>query len=264
MVLAFAMGVAERHNHRSLFAELAHRAIYVVADHGDYGRALALADRTFALWAELKDRDRMGRTSIARASALLYQQRYPEAETAFRAALDRLRSSSRRWLAAAHQGLGVVYYEMGDLRRAESAVHAAAAFVPVGGAFGGRLAWLKARIAAARGDLHGSERRYRAALEALRQLPADALLVAAELVRVLIRQRNTVEACTVARSLTWLVTPLEDQRVLAAAHADLVRAGLKGRHQTLTLGTLDSIIRAIKRGRALPRSAHVVARGRRP
>jgi len=234
---------------RPLAGELAQRAAFVLHERGEYLRGLALVEQALIAYVEANDPDRIGRTLVDRG-VLLYQLGEPAAALlSYKSSLRYLAASSQRNRGAAMQGLGRIYYEMGNLDQAAEVTREAARVLPSSGTLAGHLAWLRAAIASDLGNHRQAEAQYRRALVLFAEVPDDALLVAAQLVRLLCRQGRTDEGCDLTRSLLWLVEPLEGDRVLQACLADLIRAGMEG-SRALTLELVEATIRTIERERS--------------
>lgn len=249
VVLGAGLSLARAHGDRCLEARLARRGAYLLSDRAQHRRGLRLAEHALLLWTELGDLELAARAQLDRGVVARYLGDSEAARTAFRAALRWLPADARLPRLAALHGLGFAYFELGELdRAADLAARAIAAADGVtGGHIEGRLIWLQAMIADARGELGAAEALYRRTLDAFAAFPGDALQVAAELIRVVLRQGRALEARQLARSLTWLVIPLEDDSVLHACVADLIRAGMES--DRLTRQLIESTIEGIRRAR---------------
>ncbi len=224
---------------------------YVVADRGDHRQALELAERATGIFSRLADRYGKGRSLIDQALWLWHlghrhitirvvDEALPLLQ-ARSAAADRYRAAAFQLRGACFQRLGDLKQALKDLGRAVSALRGDPA-APMKA----RILWLRATIRTSLEILDSAARDYWRALEILRTVHyADAALVTVELVRVLILQGRHDEAREAALSVRQLVIPLQRNRHVSAALAELLRGG----REALTLDRVERIRAALEQAR---------------
>jgi len=231
-------------------ADALQRLAYVVADHGDHRQALELAERADGIYDRIDDRAGRGTTLVVQGMFLFYLGRPHEAIATQRRALKLLPPSAIRLRYAAYQHLGSFAAALDDFDAADRyAGRAAELLDAVEPGSAARLLWLRAAIAARRSRYRAAAKHYQEALEILRGVHyADAALVTVELVRVLILEGSHDEAHRTALSVRQLVIPLQRNRHVSAALAELIR----GDRQALTLARVERVRAALERARMRP------------
>lgn len=248
-VLWPALQLAERLGDRRLVAELASRASYIAGDRGEHTRGVALADWAVVLFSELGDRAGVGKAHYDRGVMLVWSGAYRRARRAYRSALAYLPESMKRFRAGALQGLSHCCQELGDLEQAATHLQASVAYLDdEHRGSKARVLWMRARLAVAREALVEAEDLYCRALELMTDLAVDAVLVAAERVRVLMLLGREAEARRFAVSMTGLVFEVEHDPVAEAAVARLILAA-RSTSIPFTLGLVDALVERIGRGR---------------
>ena len=242
-----ALQLASQLGCRPLTAELAERSVGIVADRGDYAFGIELADFALGLYAELGHDDGMGRALVDRGIMLVQMGKPREAIASYSAALNYLAEDNSPFRCAAFQGLGVVQLRTGELAAADRSLKQALVHAHDKDSYlCGRVAWLRARIAFARGHLEAAETYFDQALATISERsPIDTVLVSAERVRLLLKMGRIGEACGFARDMTKLLLPIDDRPMARAALTDLIRAGMQG--DALNIALVDRTIRALKR-----------------
>ncbi len=230
-------------------ADALQRLGYVLADRGEHRQALELTERASGIYDRIGDRAGCGKALVDQGMMLHYLGKPHLAIEAQRQALELLPNSAERSRFATYQHLGSSAAALDDLDAADRyAAQAAELLHAVEPGSAARLLWLRAAIAARRGSLDASEL-YRQALEILRTVHyADAALVTVELVRVLILQGRSDEAHETALAVRQLVIPLQRNRHVSAALAELLRGG----REALTLARVERIRAALERARMRP------------
>lgn len=252
MAIAEAIRIAAGAGLDEVVADLVERAVYITMDRGKYRLALRIAVDAHSRYARLLMWSGMGKTSITTAVVLYHLGESEIALKLSRSALSLLRrESAQRHYAAAYSIMGAAHAKLGQLSKADRAAERFRKLAQTR-TFRGRAAWLQAAIAEKKKEYRKAEENYLAALKDLRE-PADALLVAAELVQLLIKCGRQTEVSAISKLHLLRLTeplnrdPLDEDRVLAAAHAELVRATFDHRP---SLPLLRRIIVRIKQGRA--------------
>ncbi len=239
-------------------ADVLQRLGYVLSDRGDHRQALELAERAGGIYDRIGDRAGRGKALVDQGMKLYYLGMPRRAIDAQRQALELLPNSERRNRIAAFQHLSFFHAAVKDWPRAETAAARAREHAVPDSAAAGRLLWLQASIECQipAGDSTGRRRRlaaaashYGQALEILRRVHyADAALVTVELVRVLMLLGRHEEAHRVALTVRELVIPLQRNRHVSAALAELIRGG----REVLTIARVERVRNALERARRRP------------
>jgi tetratricopeptide (TPR) repeat protein len=259
VILARALRHAETLGDLAAVADLLQRASYLVADSGEYERALALSERATLSHVRTTDLIGIGKTLVDQGIWLDYMGRRQRAIRAYESALEKYlpagheRADVRRNRFSALMNLGALHLRLGELQRARE--YAGAARVEsdgVGASLRGKLIWLQASIAGRQGLLDEAEGFLREVVGIYRLIsPIDAALASVELVRILFQRGEPREAYATAKSMTVLLQPLEGHPVAVAALTELLRYALAGRGLTLEL--LEQTARGLEREGRAPR-----------
>ncbi len=237
----------------STIGDLWQRFAFVVADSGNYQRALAISERAERIHVRVGDDIAIGKTLIDQGIWLYYLDWPLESIELHLAALPRLLHDPqlRRSRATALQTLGFNYLKLQDLDRAEAyAAQARQEASELGPWVFGGILWLQADIATARGRYEEAEGFFREAVEIFSPTSAgQAALASIELVRSLLLQGRDREAHETAKAMARLVELLhrKKNRVAEAALTELIRCGLERRG--LSLALLDSTAQKIRKSR---------------
>ncbi len=251
--LTIGLELAAQRDDRSAVADLWQRLAYVMADRGDYHRALLISERAEKIFVRTGDSIGSGKTLVDQGLWLHYLDHPKESIDLHLTALLRLPQDPqlRRCRASAFQTLGFNCLKLQDLDRAETyaaqARQEASELEPW--VFGGIL-WLQADIATARGRYEEAEGFFREAVEIFSPISAgQAALASIELVRSLLLQGRDREAHETAKAMARLVELLhrKKNRVAEAALTELIRCGLERRG--LSLALLDSTAQKIRKSR---------------
>ncbi len=237
---------------RSMVGELWQRFAYVVADRGNYRRALVISERAERIHVRTGNDLGIAKSLVEQGIWLYYLNQPHESIDLHRAGLRRLPQSPQasRWRTSALQFLGLSFLQLEELDQADSyAAQARDAACGEGPWVFGGILWLQARVALAQGDYAEAEVFLREATEIFLPISSgQAALASIELIRCLILQDRADEAYETAKAMARLVEPLRRKsRVSEAALAELVRCGLE-RHG-LTLRRLDDVAERISKGR---------------
>ncbi len=247
--LQAALWAAEKAGDVAGLADGLQRLAYVLGDRGQHRQALQLAERADGLYDRISDRAGRGTTHVVQGMFLYYLGRTREAIATQSRALELLPASSKRLRFAAYQHLGTFAAALNDFDTADRyAAHAAELLHAVEPRTAATLLWLRAAVAERRGSLAAIEL-YHQTLEILRTVHyADAALVTVEFVRVLILHGHHDEAHQTALTVRQLVIPLQRNRHVSAALAELIRSD----RQALTLARVERVRAALEQARKRP------------
>ncbi len=247
--LKVALWIAQKASDAVGEADVLQRLAYVVGDRGDHRQALELAELAGGIYDRIGDQAGRGTAHVVQGMHLHYLGRHYEAIEAQTRALELLPPDAARLRYAAYQHLGSFAAALNDLDAAERyATQAGELLHAVEPRTAATLLWLRAAIAARRGSPTAAEL-YRQALDLLHGVHyADAALVTVELVRVLILQGHLDEAHRTALTVRQLVIPLQRNRHVSAALAELIRGG----RQALTLARVERVRAALEQARTRP------------
>ncbi len=235
-----------------MVADLWQRFAFVVADRGNYQRALVVSERAERIHVRTGDDLGIAKSLVDQGIWLHYLDKAHKSIELHRAALRRLPESPQasRWRTSALQFLGLSFLQLEELDQADSyAAQARDAACGDGPWVLGGILWLQARVALSQGDYAEAEGFLREATEIFLPISSgQAALASIELIRSLILQDRADEAYETAKAMARLVEPLRRKsRVSEAALAELVRCGLEG--HGLTLRRLDDVAERISKGR---------------
>ncbi len=227
-------------------ADTLQRLAYVLSDRGDHHQALELAERAAGIYDRIGDQAGRGKALVDQGIFLNGLGRHREGIRAQSLALEMLPATARRSRFAVLQGLGHLHRMAGELEAADRyAVQAGEFLDAVEPGTAARLLWLRAALAQGGAAAY----LYRQALEIMRGVHyADAALVTVELVRVLILEGRHDEAHETALSVRQLVIPLQRNRHVCAALAELIRGG----REALTFARVERVRAALERARTRP------------
>ncbi len=247
--LQTALWTARRKRDDAGQADALQRLAYVVADRGDHRQALDLAERAGGIYDRIGDRAGRGKALVDQGVFLNGLGRYRAGIRAQSLALDLLPETDHRNRFSVLQGLGHLHRMAGDLGNANLyASRAAELLHAVEPRMAATLLWLRAAIAAQHGTA-GAVDLYRQALALLLTVHyADAALVTVELVQVLILQGRHAEAHETALTVRQLVIPLQHNRHVSAALAELIRGG----REALNLARVERVRAALEQARTRP------------
>ncbi len=240
-----AQWAAERTGDLAGFADALQRLGYVLADRGDYRRALELAERAAGIYDRISDRAGRGKALVDQGVFLNGLGRIEEAIRAQSLALAMLPESLPMNRLAALQGLGHLYRLAGDLEAAVGYLGRACQIPGVGALFEGKVLWLL-------GNVLSDQERYAEAAATLQTAVAilatthygEAALATTDLVRVLLLDGRHHEAAEAATTMRALVIPLHGNRIASSAITDLLRG-----ESTLTLNRVERARALITRAR---------------
>ncbi len=241
----WAVRLAQAAGDSSTVADLYIRRSYIVADLGDHGRALTLAELAAGIFARLGDQADEGRALVDCGRWLHYLGRHRESVAAHQRALELLPESLKGYRFGASQGLGIVHLHRGELAAAERCAELAEPLaVDLDDYARAKVLLLRSRIARKLGRLDDSEGNLRRALDIFRGVHlGEAALAAVELVQVILEQGKPGEARQVCESIHSLLEPLERNPIIAAAVGELLTASFSG---SLALNLVKRIKTRIK------------------
>ncbi|MEM6455216.1 MAG: hypothetical protein AAF772_08995 [Acidobacteriota bacterium] len=236
-------------------AGLIQRAAYVASDRGHLEIASGLCQEALTLYTVIGDPVGVGRALVDQGIMANRRGQHREAIRACTAALDHLPQNHQRNRYAALHTAGTACVSIGDLDGADAFIEAAAsACMPEGAYLWGRLVWLRARIAAQRGDMATAQERYQQAVEVFRDFPDDAALASVEWIRHLLGCGEQQAANSATRELHWLL-PVVNRRV-ADALENLIAASYLS-HPSVRL--CDNLIQTVAREQAARRQSVAAA-----
>ncbi len=229
--LAAALELARARGDPQALADLWLRVANLVADLGNYPRALQLSRRATRIFTLAEDSVGMGEALLNESLWLHYLGGLEEALALGKAALARLppvpamarlRVAALQQLAASSLGLGDLDRAIGYAREAREAAGAAPPWIR------GGLLWLEAKIYLEKGDLNAAEESFREVVALFGPISAiDSALASVELIRTLRSQGKDDEAYETAKTMVRLVEPLRQKSLLfEAALQEIVRCGL--------------------------------------
>ncbi len=230
-------------------ADALQRLGYVLSDRGGHRQALELAERAGGIYDRIGDKAGRGRALVDQGVFLYHLGAFQDSAAATLEALGPLPHRAQRSRFAAFQLLGSCYNQLGNLTAAGDYVDRAGKLLDaIEPRTAATLLWLRAAITARRGGA-GAVGLYRQALEILRGVHyADAALITVELVRALILQGRLDEALQTALTVRELVIPLQRNRHVSAALAELIRGG----REALTLARVERVRAALEQARTRP------------
>jgi len=235
--------------------DLWQRASYLAGDYGDYKTAQALASEAIVEAASYGNSRGIGNALIARGRFMYKNGDYDSAIRMFKAALNTFLLTERRGRCAAWQCLGVVYQSMGNLEEASMSTENAAREEMPPGTSGGRLYWLRARIAASQGNWEQATLFYEEAVSRLVPSPGDAALATCEYARLLLRMGRPDLAVGVARSAARYVKPCNN-RIISTALRSLILTAAQGsldlHNVDLTISRVSGALKKLRTATRLP------------
>ncbi len=250
--LTTGLELATGNENRSAVADLWQRMAYVVADRGNYQRALVISERAEKIHGRVGDEIGVTKTLVDQGLWLCYLDRPQESIDLHLEALPCLLHDSRlrRCRTSVLQTLGVNCLKLRELVRAEAyAAQAGKEACELESWVYGGILWLQADIAKARRRYEEAEGFLREAVEVFSPLSAgQAALASIELVRSLVLQGRNGEAYQTSKAMATLLEPLRKKNNVAeSALTQLIRCGIQRRD--LTLGLLDDIAQKIRDSR---------------
>ncbi len=248
--LTTGLELAAENEDRSAVADLWQRMAYVVADRGNYQRALVISERVEKIHVRIGDDIGVGKTLTDQGIWLYYLNRFRESINLHLAALRRLarHSSVRRCRAGTLQFLGLNYLKLQDLGTAVRYAALAREEASEQGVWVlGGILWLQADIALAQRCYEHAEEFLREAVEVFTPFSSgQAALASVELIRSLVLQGRNSEAYETAKAMAALLSPLrKENRVAEAALTQLIHFGIQRRD--LNLWHLDDAAQKIRR-----------------
>ncbi len=251
--LTAGLEMARAAGNRSMAGQLWQRFAYVVADRGNYRRALVISQRAEKIHVRAGDDLGIAKSLVEQGIWLHYLNQPHESIDLHRAALRRLPRApqANRWRTSALQFLGLSSLQLEEIDQADSyAAQARDSSRGEGPWVSGGILWLQARIALSRESYAEAEGFLQEATEIFSPISSgQAALASIELIRCLILQDRADDAYETAKAVARLVEALRRKsRVAEAALAELVRCGFEGRG--LTLHRLDDLAERISKSRA--------------
>ena len=243
--ILFGQWVANRLGAPTARADLDLRLSYVVADRGDYAKALSIAERACGIFDRAGDATGRGKALADQGQYLIYLKRHQEAAHAYSIALRLIPAEEVRYRFSCFQALGLCSLRADAPEEALKFAELAGQQIP-GRWFEAKLRWLQSKICLALSDLAEAERHAQSTTEIFFRLHyGEAALASCELVSIQLLQGRAEAAWDTAARARQLVLPLSENRVVAAAIAELLRGG----QEALTLERVEKVRSAIEEAR---------------
>lgn len=249
VVVAHALDMARDSEDKAMTAELLLRGSYILADRGEYTRAIELTEQASLIYLDIGDFVGLGKSQADRASVLGPMGRVSEAITVLEAALGHLPVDSERkdiqtYRAACLLNLARGHLQLGHLEETEDyALRARRA--AVGTHLEAELAWMQASIAKQRGKLDAAEDFLSEVIELYRPVaPLNTALATLELTRLLLDRDKVRESYETAKTMTLVIGDLESNPLASAVVTEVLRIVLAG--NGLTKSLLYSAIRHLR------------------
>ncbi len=256
--LTTGLELAAESKNRSAVADLWQRMAYLVADRGNYQRALVISERAEKIHVRVGDDIGVGKTLTDQGIWLYYLDRTQESINVHLAAQRHVASHSslRRWQACTLQFLALNFLKSQHLGTAASCADQAREEASEQGPWIlGGIVGLQADIAMARRRYEQAEGYLREAIEVFSPISAGrAALASIELIRSLILQGRDGEAHETTKAMATLLEPLRKENSLAeVALTRLIRCGIQ--QEDLSFDLLDDTAEEIQNSRGRRKAA---------
>lgn len=213
---------AFHHRLYTVAGDLLQRMVYVASDRGEHDLGFALAEKAALLYTRLRHRPRRGQALVDCGVMRFHSGHFQEALDLFDDALQDLPPTARSHRFTALQVGAFAHLGRGDRTRAAHGLRQAAAYLPPGPHYAGRLLWLRAALAAYSGD-PAAEGLYRQAVETFgTTYPADTAVCSIELVHLLLTLGRQDEARALADEIKAFAFELPDGTVVQQAAWELI------------------------------------------
>lgn len=226
-VAMVAIRAAKRWGKPSVLGDVIQKLAYVEAYRGDFGQAVALAEKALVLHAEDCYTNGIGRCLGDQGYVATLQRDYAKGLNFFESALHYLDEDDRlaRFSCSMNASFCCQQLALEDDRRAfldEALKHQED--VPEGMLM--RAKWEEVEVRVLEGKYDGAAQTFKtlASYFLERDQIPQAALATCELVQVLLKQKRIDEAFQVAKTLAPLVMDLSDDSVTAAAITEILRA----------------------------------------
>lgn len=242
MVLGRAIDRSRERGQGEVVAELALRAGYVLADRGEYQRAIDMSQRATVLYADNGDILGVGKSLVERGIWLFGLGEMEHALEVFQGALEPLATvdlesdlEARIYYASCLLSIARTHLLLGDLDPARQRAAEAREFSHDTG-LEPDLVWMQASIAQEQGDLAAAERFLCEAVELYTPVaPLNTALATVELARLQLAQSRVDDSYQTAKTMLTVIGELEQTPLVSAALTEVLRIVLAGRGLTLTL-----------------------------
>ncbi|MCP4593373.1 MAG: tetratricopeptide repeat protein [bacterium] len=242
------LDIAQRGDDQAALGDLLQRLSYVLADRGEHGEALRLAEKAAMRYLRMGDHAGLGRALVAQGIWLYYLDRCKEAIVVQETALRHLPAHEEPHRFTVFQALGSCHRRLGNLENALHYVTLAGELTPDRNAEG-KLCWLLASIYQDLNQLMEAECQLRKVVEIFKNLHyGETALSTCDLVRIQLLQGRVVDAYHTATSMRALLEPLRHNKIISAAIGDLLRSGQAG----LTLALVKRVKAQIRSERKHP------------
>ncbi len=255
--------LAGRHGLELARAELLQRGAFVLADHGEFNRALALLKEAHTEYSDQNYLTGLGKALVDRGVVHSNKRDYAKSVQLFQRALEYLPArdlSLQRWWLSAYNGLAIAYRELGRLDLAEERIlNAIESYGDAEDGISARLHWQLGAILYRRDqEEHGEELLERARTVFLEcENSVQSALVSLDLASMLLEQAKLDELSHLVKSMAPLLNQFRHNPIAEAALAEFFRAGLAGR---ISQALLDRVREEIAKG--VPNNEYALPRTR--
>ncbi|MCP3958817.1 MAG: hypothetical protein GY719_13270 [bacterium] len=230
-----ALEVSRRADLRGTTAKLLQRGSYLLKDFGHFERARDLLDRALVIYVQIGSPHNLGCALVDHGMMCTALGEYHTAILDLERALSYLEKPtnrpSRNHLAA-FQFLAYANEQLGDFATAEACLERGEnEFASEHTVDQAKLRWLRGTLAFRRSKYVTSEQLLREAHHSLahHENALQEAVVTLDLLRSMLAQGKTAEACKLATSMAQLVMKFKDNRYAEATIVDLITVAIAGR-----------------------------------
>ena len=236
--------IAEAQKAYSTSGDLLQRLSYVVADRGEYWESLRLSKEAMINFLHTNDSPGMARSMVDQGIWLSRLEQSEAAIGTMQSALELLPAEERENRFTAFQVIGLQLCELDRLDEAIEYVSRAEKECPGLNPWAiGKLSWLKATVSIAMKRWGEAERLLEEVVATFEPLHlGEAALATCDQVKTQLLQGKHQEAFANATRICALLESLQENEILGAAIADLLRCGKSG----LTLALVERVSYLVK------------------
>ncbi len=233
-----------------LRASLMERAAYLLISFAQNLNAIAVFDLADSINIGTGDRSCRGRLAVGRGVAWHLENEFQLSATEFLSALQLLSNCEQVFAGSAHQCLGQVRMDEGDLIGAAREIEFARTLLADGDVYSlGIVEWTAARLASKCGQSEQAELLFRGAVDNLMKInPFDTTLVCLDWVKLLLEKGEAADAVLTARRTARLIEQFESNPIAGRTILELKKASLRGQ---LTFRLVGAARMSIESGRCL-------------
>lgn len=230
-----ALVLARQHGLTMTVADLLQRSAYVLADHGEYQRALVILREALEIYFDHESAIGVGRVLYDRGYVFNYLGEHEAAITSLQRSLDYLQGESplvRRNRLAAYLSLSCAYEELEDPDAAERWLKEAIdSFSDEGDLVRAHISWRYGLAAMAKEEYGEAVERLRSARQILdaKKSPIKAGIIALDLISSLLGSKQEKEAKELAMGMAEYLVFFRKDRAMEAALFEFVDAVSRGR-----------------------------------